>query len=177
MNVPPILSSSAQDASGIVIKLQSGAWLTSKTDSNIFPINWELIELQQTSELRDTVGVQKQVRMKESKDNAQWKITRGSFRTSSRAGPHSGELAPGCPSPHLLSSHVNSVTFPRLTLAWGFPGPLAAAVAAAGAGAGTASWRRPCSEAPCLAAWACSHHHRKDQAADPPSTPWGPPLC
>ncbi len=53
--------------------------------------------------------------------------------------------------------------------------PLAAA-AAVDADEGTASSRSPCLEAPCLAAWTCSHHHKKDQAADPPLTPWGPPL-
>lgn len=77
-------------------------------------------------------------------------------------------------SPLHYSSHTNTLTSPQFTLAWGLPAPLAAAV---DADEGTASLRRPCLEAPCLAAWTCSHHRKRDPAADPPLTPWGPPLC
>lgn len=96
---------------------------------------------------------------------------------------HLPGLAPGLswsinlaiiPLPLFSSSHTNTLTSPRFTLVLGLPVPLAAA---ADAYEGTVSSRRPCSEAPCLAAWTCSHHRKKDQAADPPLIPWGLPLC
>lgn len=73
--------------------------------------------------------------------------------------------------PRLFKS-INTLPSLIFTLAWGLQAPLAAVDAEE-----TASLRHPCLEVPCLAAWECYHHHKRDPAADPPLTPWGPLLC
>lgn len=66
---------------------------------------------------------------------------------------------------------------PTFTRVLGLPALLVAAAVAAAADEGTSSLRHPCSEAPWLVVWACSHYHKRAPGAGPPLTlrpPKGP---